>query len=164
MKNETAFKIRSTGEGDFPWIRDVWMEHWGGDFVITRGRTCRFDEVAGFVAELNAEKAGLITYRIDGDELEITSINSFVGKKGVGSSLVEAVVDVGRKNSVRRVMLITTNDNLDALHFWQKRGFHLSAVYPGAMEVSRRSKPGIPLLGNDGIPIRDEIELDMAIR
>jgi hypothetical protein len=59
--------------------------------------------------------------------------------------------------------LITTNDNTKALRFWQKRGFRLAAVHRNAVEKSRKIKPEIPLTGNDGIPIKDEIELEMAL-
>jgi hypothetical protein len=59
--------------------------------------------------------------------------------------------------------LITTNDNTAALRFWQKRGFKLLRVHRNAVEKSRKLKPEIPLTGNDGIPIRDEIELEMML-
>jgi hypothetical protein len=59
--------------------------------------------------------------------------------------------------------LITTNDNLNALRFYQKRGLALVAVHRNALEESRRIKPEIPLIGSDGIPLRDEIELEIML-
>jgi hypothetical protein len=59
--------------------------------------------------------------------------------------------------------LITTNDNVAALRFYQKRGFTLAALHKNALEQSRRLKPQIPLLGLDGIPLRDEIELEIFL-
>jgi len=59
--------------------------------------------------------------------------------------------------------LITTNDNTRALRFYQKRGFHLVAVYPNSLNESRRLKPQIPIIGIDGIPLRDEIELEITL-
>jgi hypothetical protein len=59
---------------------------------------------------------------------------------------------------------VTTNDNVDALRFYQRRGFRLRAVRPGAVDDARRTlKPEIPAVGEQGIPIRDEIELERAI-
>jgi hypothetical protein len=58
---------------------------------------------------------------------------------------------------------ITTNDNFPALRFYQKRGFRIVAVHPGAVERSRVMKPSIPLWGIDSIPIRDEIELEIPL-
>jgi ribosomal protein S18 acetylase RimI-like enzyme len=63
----------------------------------------------------------------------------------------------------RRLWLITTNDNTDALRFYQKHGFMLVAVHRNAIEESRKLKPEIPLIGNNNIPIRDEIELEMML-
>jgi hypothetical protein len=57
----------------------------------------------------------------------------------------------------------TTNDNLNALRFYQKRGFVLVSVHRNAVIKSRQLKPEIPLTGNDGIPLRDEIELEMLL-
>ena len=48
------------------------------------------------------------------------------------------------------------------MRFYQRRGFVLAGVYPGAIEQSRRIKPQIPRVGNFGIPIRDEIEFVLA--
>jgi hypothetical protein len=61
------------------------------------------------------------------------------------------------------VWLITTNDNLNALRFYQKRGFRLAALYPGAVDESRTIKPQIPLVGENGIPLHDEIRLELAL-
>ncbi|MFP3471139.1 GNAT family N-acetyltransferase, partial [Micrococcus sp. SIMBA_144] len=62
-----------------------------------------------------------------------------------------------------RITLITTNDNLAALKFYQKRGFVMTAIHRNAVEKARKIKPEIPLIGNDGIPIRDEIQLEKAV-
>ena len=79
------------------------------------------------------------------------------------SAEIEAVKEVACKAGCRRLWLITTNDNLNALRFYQKRGFALVAVHRNALEISRKFKPEIPLIGADGIPLRDEIELEMIL-
>ena len=68
-----------------------------------------------------------------------------------------------RERGCRRLFLITTNDNLRALAFYQKRGFELAALRRGALNESRKLKPSIPLIGENGIPLRDEIELEMSL-
>ncbi len=90
-------------------------------------------------------------------------MNSLLEGRGIGSALVEAVIKVAVNASCKRIWLITTNDNLTALRFWQKRGFSLVAVHRNAIEESRRLKPEIPLKGEHGIPIKDEIELEMCL-
>jgi hypothetical protein len=60
--------------------------------------------------------------------------------------------------------VVTTNDNLDALRFYQRRGFRLAVLRPGAVDRSRESlKPGIPETGAGGIRLRDELELQMDL-
>jgi hypothetical protein len=48
---------------------------------------------------------------------------------------------------------------VDALRFYQRRGFALTELRPGAVDESRRMKPQIPLVGAYGIHIRDELVL-----
>ena len=60
-----------------------------------------------------------------------------------------------------RLWVITTNDNVNALRFYQRRGFCLVTVHRGAVDRSRATlKPEIPAAGAYGIPLRDEIELE----
>jgi N-acetylglutamate synthase-like GNAT family acetyltransferase len=100
---------------------------------------------------------------LEDDACEIVTIDSVREGIGVGSALVDAVVQKAREADCRRVWLVTTNDNLQMFRFAQKRGFALVAVHPRAVEASRKLKPEIPLLGIDGIPIRDELELELRL-
>jgi GNAT superfamily N-acetyltransferase len=77
--------------------------------------------------------------------------------------LIDAVRQEAQRAGCKRLWLITTNDNLTALRFYQRRGFVLVAVHRNAVELSRKLKPQIPLIGEHGIPIRDEIELEMPL-
>jgi hypothetical protein len=52
---------------------------------------------------------------------------------------------------------------MNALRFYQKRGFVLVALHRNALELSRKLKPEISLIGNAGIPLRDEIELEIML-
>jgi len=159
----TKIIIRKIKNNDRQWIRSVFNNFWGGDTVVTKGVVYNVNDLDGFIATLNKEKAGLITYRITDSELEIVSLNSFNEKKGIGSTLINTVVTLARKQKIKRVWLITTNDNIDALKFYQKRNFSLKKIYPDAIKLSRRLKPSIPLTGNYGIPIKDEIELEFTL-
>lgn len=158
-----SFQIRPVNQDDKAWIIALLTKHWGSPKSVSRGRVYPADELPGFVAVQKNKQVGLITYEIHGKECEITTMNSEVERQGNGSALVEAVKKVAAGAGCKRLWLITTNDNTAALKFWQKRGFQLAAIYPGAIEKSRQLKPEIPLTGNDGISIRDEIELEMIL-
>jgi ribosomal protein S18 acetylase RimI-like enzyme len=158
-----AFQIRPLNKEDKGWVVSLLTEHRGSARSVSRGRLYQADELPGFIAAQKDKPIGLITYNIDAKECEITTINSLVERQGVGSALVDAVKGVAITAKCKRLWLITTNDNTAALKFWQKRGFQLAAIYPGAVIKSRLVKPEIPLTGNDGIPIRDEIELETVL-
>jgi len=139
-------------------------DRWGGDTVVVHGHVFRPQDQPGFVAVEGDRPVGLITYRIDDDgDCEVVTIDSLEEGTGIGTALVDSVAEEARRLGCRRLWLVTTNDNLSALRFYQRRGFELVAVRPGAVERSRDLKPEIPAVGQFGIPIRDELELELEL-
>jgi len=157
------FKPRRLTQNDIPRLRQFWVEHWGGEIVITRGNIYRPEQLDGFVVEEGDEWTGLITFICKDHEMEIISLDSLREGQGLGTKLIGRIIEEARKQNCRRVFLITTNDNMNALGFYQKRGFELVAVHRGAVNESRKIKPSIPLLGENDIPLRDEVELEMRL-
>jgi GNAT superfamily N-acetyltransferase len=145
------------------WVAQFIFEHWGSNKVVSRGVVYYPQDLPGFVALHEGEKVGLVTYNIVDESCEIVTINSTHPSSGVGTALIEAVRDIAIKSACKRLWLITTNDNMNALRFYQKRGFVLVAVHRNALELSRKLKPEISLIGDYGIPLRDEIELEMIL-
>jgi GNAT superfamily N-acetyltransferase len=109
------------------------------------------------------DPVGIATYRVEGDECELVTLDALVQRRGVGSALLERVAAEARSRSCRRLWLITTNDNLNALGFYQRRGLRLVALRRDAIAEARKLKPEISAVGAQGIPIRDEIELELAL-
>ena len=157
------FSIRSVDKEDRNWIAQFLDEYWGSTRIVSRGQVYLAHLLPGFVALVDEAHAGLVTYRFGADDCEIVTFNSLQEGLGIGTALIEAVKEVASEEDCRRLWLITTNDNMQALRFYQKRGFHLVAVYPSALDESRKIKPEIPLFGKDGIPLRDEIELELPL-
>jgi ribosomal protein S18 acetylase RimI-like enzyme len=155
--------IRRLTVDDLPRLRAVWKENWGDEFVVAHGVIYYPDALDGFIALDGAEWIGEITHTFSENECEIVSLDSMREGMGVGTMLIQKVVEEAREKGCRRIFLITTNDNLNALGFYQKRGFELVAVHRGAINESRKLKPGISLIGANNIPLRDEIELEMLL-
>ena len=155
--------LRRLTRADLPRFRQFWIEHWGGEEMITRGNIYRPEQLDGFVVEDQNEWVGLITFIIKDDECEVTSLDSLREGKGIGTQLIDQAMEVARARQCKRLFLITSNDNLHALGFYQKRGLEIVTVYRGAVNESRKRKPSIPLVGMDGIPLRDEIELEIKL-
>ena len=155
--------VRALGPDDQTWVVEQLRAAWGVGGVVSRGRLIDPTTLPGVLAESGPDRVGLATYDVVGDACELVTINAFVDGLGVGGALVDAVADQARGLGCRRLWLITTNDNTRALRFYQRHEFRLVAVHTGAIADSRRLKPGISLIGNDGIPIRDELELERAL-
>jgi ribosomal protein S18 acetylase RimI-like enzyme len=159
----SAFALRPLGAADAAWVSRHIAEEWGSEIAVAHGAIYRPAELPGFVAESDGEAVGLLTYHIDEDACEIVTLDSQRAGQGIGTALIEAAKDAARQSGCRRLWLVTTNDNTHALRFYQKRGFILAALHRDAVAASRAIKPEIPVFGNDGIPIRDEIELEMSL-
>ncbi|MFI1994420.1 GNAT family N-acetyltransferase [Actinoplanes sp. NPDC020271] len=155
----TALRVRRAGPGDRETVKRLISEAWGAPILVVHGVTYDAAELPALIAERDGEVAGLLTFHLDGDALEIVSLNAFTSGAGVGSALVEAT----RELAPARLWVVTTNDNLDALRFYQRRGFRIVAVTPDAVDAARAVKPSIPLVGEYGIPLRDEITLEIRL-
>jgi GNAT superfamily N-acetyltransferase len=152
--------LRRLSPEDVPRLRRFWLEHWGGEEILANSHAFRADDVEGLV---NADWTALVTFVVGPDGCEIVSLNSLVQGMGTGTALIDAVAEEAAHRGCRRVFLSTTNDNLDALGFYQRRGFQLAGLLLGAVNESRREKPGIPQIEHRGIPIRDEIILELPL-
>jgi len=148
---------------DRSWIRKILQVNWGSDLIITKGVKHPVAEYPGFIAWKDNRRVGLLTYHLQDRECEITSLNSLAENQGIATALLNETKIIAIKNACKRIWLITTNDNCKAMIFYQKRKFKLKALYPGAISETRKTKPSLPLLGIDRIPIRDEIELELLL-
>jgi ribosomal protein S18 acetylase RimI-like enzyme len=158
-----TFEVRPVRDEDRDWIRHLIRERWVDEFVVGHGAVYRPAELDGFVAMEGADVVGLATYRIDGDACEIVTIDALVERRGVGSSLVEAVHERAHRAGCARLWLVTTNDNERAQAFYDKLGFRVVAVREGAVDEARKLKPSIPMIGAGGVPITDELELERRL-
>ncbi|MBM3136600.1 MAG: GNAT family N-acetyltransferase [Chloroflexi bacterium] len=156
-------KTRPTTESDRPWMEQLSRDAWGSEVVIAHGELYKPAKLNGIIAEVDGKKAGLVTYQIKDKSCEIITLNALRPGLGIGSLLISQMIEIAKQEGYKRLWLITTNDNTRALRFWQKKGFHLSALRVGAINEYRKIKPEIPTMGEDGILIRDEIELEMRL-
>jgi ribosomal protein S18 acetylase RimI-like enzyme len=164
MIEQTSVQLLPLEENFRDWARDILNQTWGMPLVVSRGRLHDASKLPGYVAVQGDEPVGLTTYHIVGDECELVTLNSLRPKLGIGSALVAAVKEMAINAGCRRLWLITTNDNTLAIRFYQQRGFRLAALHIDALKESRRLKPQIPLVGEDGIPIRDELEFEIILK
>ena len=140
------------------------LGHWYTLKMAVRGELVDLGSADGCAAVEDGEITGLVTWRLRAGELEILSLDSTEEHRGVGSALLGEAAREARRLSLGRVTLITTNDNTRALRFYQRRGFDMTGVFLNAVDKARKLKPEIPLTGEDGIPVRHEIELTLTLK
>ncbi|MEV4757748.1 GNAT family N-acetyltransferase [Micromonospora sp. NPDC049559] len=160
---DSTLAVRPAAAADRERVVRLLGDSWGGTTVVVHGRAYDAAELPALVAERAGALAGLLTYEITDAGLEIVTLDAVHRRGGVGGALLDAAVAVARGVGASRVWLVTTNDNLDALRFYQRRGLRIVAVAPGAVDAARVRKPSIPLVGEYGIPLHDELTLELPI-
>jgi GNAT superfamily N-acetyltransferase len=139
-------------------------QRWGGLRVIVHGEIFEAHRLPALIA---GEKDGLATFRIEQTNqikaAELMTLDAVTANQGVGTALIEALITRLRAEAIPVLRVTTTNDNLNALRFYQRRGFRMVEVRPGAVDKARFIKPSISLIGEYGIPIRDEIEFERQV-
>jgi GNAT superfamily N-acetyltransferase len=158
-----AVKVRPREVGDQAAAREFLARH--GSLQVARlGELIHPLDHPAFVAVApGGQLLGMLTYVPGRDrrQCEILTLHAGEQWRGAGTALIEEVGQLARLQGCTRLWVITTNDNVDALRFYQRRGFCLVRVHRGAVDRSRATlKPEIPAVGAYGIPLRDEIELE----
>ncbi len=144
-------------------VNQFFIDNWFSTDMSIRGKIIDGTKLDGFLLQEENTIIGLVTYTFFGDICEIVSLDSKRENIGIGSALLKEIEKIAIDNNCKKMRLITTNDNMRALQFYQKRGYCLTKLYPNAMEEVRKVKPNVPELGDNDIPLRDEIELEKQL-
>ncbi len=155
--------VREATAADSEAVEEFLDRH--GSIVVARhGELVDARQHPALLAEDDGHLTGMLTYVVAGPDCEILTLHADPPRSGVGTELIEAVAEEAGARGCERLWLVTTNDNVDALRFYQRRGFRLAGLHPGAVDRSRRElKPQIPEVADNGIPIRDELDLERRL-
>ncbi len=155
--------VRPVTDHETAWRRSILEQGWGSTEVARLGQLIDATGLPGFVAELEGRRAGLATFALRSDGMEVVTIQSLVEGRGVGRALMDRLRSEAATAGARRLWLITTNDNVRAFEFYQRWGMDLVRVVPGGVKRSRRVKPGIPATAANGIELRHELEFELPL-
>ncbi|MBQ3408571.1 MAG: GNAT family N-acetyltransferase [Clostridia bacterium] len=144
-------------------VNQFFIDNWYSTDMSIRGEIIDGTKLDGFLLQEDNTIIGLVTYTFFGDICEIVSLDSKRENIGIGTALLKEIEKIAIDNNCKKMRLITSNDNLNALQFYQKRGYCITKLYPNAMDEVRKAKPNVPLIGENGIPLRDEIELEKQL-
>ena len=148
---------------DRSWVIQELENHWMSSEIALRGQLLDVSQCPGYYAVRARQKTGLIMYREFQDSLEILSLCSNNRGIGIGRALIGAVIEKAKELKKPRILVITMNSNLDALAFYQACGFSVKTVFTDSIAQLRLLKPQIPMIDQNGLPIKDEIELEFLL-
>ena len=156
--------VRPLVAGDRSWTDSALSRVWGSTSVARKGELVDAAELPGFAAIVDGQPVGLATYASRGRDLEVVTVHSEQEGRGVGRALMDAVLHHAQHLGAQRIWLVTTNDNIRALRFYQQWGMDLVALNRDGVAKSRTVKPSIPTIGAHQIPVRHELELELKLR
>ncbi len=156
-------EYRAIAEGDREDVIAFLRERWYSTVMVVHGAEVDMARARGCGAFRDGKLIGLATYAVYGDLCEILSLDCLEPELGMGTRLVERVKAAAKERGCRKLAVTTTNDNLSAMGFYQKKGFDMVRVYHNSIELARQVKPEIPDFGENGIAIRHELEFEMEI-
>jgi ribosomal protein S18 acetylase RimI-like enzyme len=153
--------VHEATDGERALVRDLFHRDFGRTRIIAFGEVLNVDEMPALVATMHEEVSGALAYRLLGDGLHIVALatDALWQRSGIGGHLVAEAELLARRLFLSRVVVTTTNDNLPALYFYQRRGYRLTALIAGSV----LSGSAGALNGFAGIPVRDEVHLEKPI-
>jgi len=154
------WRIRPSEAGDRDWVVNMLTQYWGSPRLASLSGLHDAAALPGFIAVQGEERLGLVTYRLVETECEVLSLNSLREGEGIGTALLYTVRQQALRAGVRRLWLVTSNENLRAQAFYTKRGLVLARIHRDAVQRLRQLKPEIPRVAGNGLPIRDLIEFE----
>jgi len=170
------YEIRRVDNAIREKIQPILDETWGAPYLAVNGKLWDSRTMPGYAAvsvtsipvseKAHAETCevlGYLLYELHDGVCEIMVLESVAQNRGIATALIEQVKQTAKSSGVNRVIVQTSNDNTHAIRFYQLRGFTICEVRPGAIDAARQLKPSIPFIGEDGIPLRDEIEFMIEV-
>lgn len=153
--------VREATESDRAAARELFERDFGRTEIVSFGEVMNIDAMPALVAVMYDEPSGALAYRLLGDALHIVALatDPMWQRSGVGGHLIAEAELLARRLELARLLVSTTNDNLPALYFYQRRGYRLIELVPDSfVRQTGRVVPGFA-----GIPVRDEIRLEKRL-
>jgi GNAT superfamily N-acetyltransferase len=150
--------IRPLEDGDRAWVSELIAQEWGLPVVSISGH---YDPglLPGLIAERDGYRLGVLTYRHGSDGCEVVVLFSRVESQGVGRALMERARLVAAETG-DRLWLITTNENIRAIRFYQQLGMDLVRLHRNFADVVAAHKI-VPVPQEGGIRFRHGLEFEL---
>ena len=153
---------REATPGDQRSVLELFRRDFGRTSIATFGEVVPLESTAAIVADMQGEISGALAWRPRENALQIVALatDPMWQRSGVGGYLVAEAEVVARRNGADRIVLATTNDNLPALYFYQRRGYRITEVVRDAW---RDHAELVIAAGFGDIPVLDELRLEKKL-
>jgi len=155
--------IRNTVATDLGLVKQLMDKYAGGEPLIIRNQEYYPSRLPGLFAYQEKVLQGFLFYQLELEQCEIVILEVWQKFMGIGTQLLTRLKAQAKEQGCKKLVLMTTNDHTDALRFYQRRGFTISGISLNSVAEARKLKPTIAELGEYGIPIRDEIDLELLL-
>lgn len=144
QKPKPSLTIRPAAPADRTRIAELAHYFWDEVDVECFDKGYQVDTLPAYVACDGDEIVGIASYAHEGDAINLVMLNILPQWQGQGAA---------------RIIVATTNDDPPALGFYQRLGFTITNLLVGKM---LEHHGGIEL-GFAGIPVRDEIQMELRL-
>jgi ribosomal protein S18 acetylase RimI-like enzyme len=155
--------VRQIAQVDRDWVAETLVQEWTSTSVARLGELVEAAGLPGYLATLGGRRVGLVLVDVKEGAYEVVAISTTEPRRGIGRALMGRCVAEARARGCRRVWLVTTNNNLAAIGFYQRLGMDLCALHRHAVHVSKKLKPTIPLRDATGVRIDHELEFELLL-
>lgn len=155
--------VRQIVPDDRDWVAEMLLKEWTSTSVARRGQLFEAAGLPGYLATIGRQRIGLVLVDVKDREFEVVAIGTTQPRRGVGQALMERCFAEARATGCRRVWLVTTNNNIAAIGFYQRLGMDFRALHRHAVRVSRELKPTIPVRDDTGVRIDHEPEFELLL-
>jgi GNAT superfamily N-acetyltransferase len=156
--------LRAVAPTDRDWLASVLTGEGVEDFASPDLDAGTLSSSPGFIAHVEGDRLGAISYRISPPSYEILMVYSGRPGLGIGRALVNSVLMEANDAKCDTVTVVARNANGKGVSFFQSIGFKISAVRPTEFhKTTRRIAKGgsVPAADTEK---RDEIELSFTLK
>ncbi len=158
------FEIRGQEEQEM--LVSFVKEMGGSESIRTGGKTFNLRNLRAYMSAERKSVAGILAFAHDfeTDDCQIIAFYSRFRNHGLGSELLDAMIQKAIQLECARLNVFLTNDQTRTLRFFQRRGFQICDLRLNSVDEARELDPKIPLYGEDSIEMRHELGLEMVLR
>lgn len=155
--------IRKKNDEDKKIVEERLMEEYGFKGMITPAQAYQdLSILGGFLAFEENKLIGQILLNYNNEECEIVELHTKNRGVGIGTELIKKSIEEAKEKKCKRIWVSTSNDNIDALKFYQKRMFFMCKIHENHFDKVRAKNPNFPKYGDYGILLKNQIELEMV--